>query len=99
MTGRVGSELGDRGHTVGASTTPGQDTLRRRALYVAWWVLEHVPPDLPATPEAQQAGLGTAQAEVLATLLDELGLNGRPIRSTRAVTAARRKKRSARDGK
>lgn len=96
MTGRVGSELGDRGHTVGASTTPDQDVTRRRALYVAWWVLHHIPPDLPASPDAQKAGLATAQAEVLAVLLDELGLNGRPIRSTRAVTTARRRQQKQR---
>lgn len=99
MTGRVGSELGDRGHTVGASTQPGRDVQRRRALYVAWWVQRHIDPDLPASPEAQKAGLETAQAEVLAMLLDELGLNGRPIQSTRTVTAARRRRQSARDRK
>jgi hypothetical protein len=96
LTGRVGSELGDRGHTVGASTQPGQDVTRRRALYVAWWVLHHIPPDLPASPDAQKAGLDTAQVEVLAELLDELGLNGRPIRSTRTVTAARRRQQKQR---
>lgn len=93
MTGRVGSELGDRGHTVGATTPPGQDITRRRALYVAWWVLHHIDPNLPASPEARRAGLETAQAEVLAVLLDELGLNGRPIRLTRNVTAANRRRR------
>lgn len=93
MTGRVGSELGDRGHTVGASTQPSHDNTRRHALYVAWWVLQHIDPDTPASPEARQAGLETAQAEVLATLLDELGLNGRPIRLTRTVTAAKRRRR------
>jgi len=96
LTGRVGSELGDRGHTAGAHTPPGGDIVRRRALYVAWWVLHHVPDDLPASPEAQRAGLSTTQSEVLAALLDELGLNGRPIRLTRTVTAQRKRRQATR---
>lgn len=93
MIGRVGSELGDRGHTVGASLTPAQAAVRRQALYVAWWVLHHIDPDLPASPEARGIGLVSAQAEVLAELLDALGLNGRPMQSTRSVSAARRRRK------
>ena len=85
MTGRTGSEMHDRGHTVGAGTPNPVGEARDAALYAAWWVLHHIPADAPPTRTGRVAGHTTARTEILAGLLDELGLNGRPVRLSRQV--------------